>query len=555
MSSIHKSSSRSWEIAPTPSLKRRRNHEGPLQLSLVEISEVESLLEPDISLRHLWLSIYLPALPLEALLKTPEPTAVFESQNGVRTLLLASEQATGLGISSGLTINAALVLVPSLLIQERNPAREGHVLNELAKWSSQFTSLVCIEPPSLLLLEIAGSLELFGGVRPLKQKILNHLEDQGLSSHVAIAPTPLAATWLARAGNKVCIRGPRNLVGKLSTVPLHCLQWPEAVYTSLNDMGVKTVGEILRLPRQGFARRFGAIRLLELDRALGRHPDPRTGYRSAERFVVDFDLDGEQEAVSLLLNICWELLLQLENFLLKRQISVQQIGFSFFYLREPATHIKLGRVQADHTAQRWFDLLEIKFESLDLAAPVIAIRLCSGYGQEIMSTTENLQFNSRQRKHQDMSIDDLAERLSARIGDGSVYGVMTADEHRPQYAWQPRDIVGRTAHLSDKPVCQVDAHVPRLLTELQYTNNLVLKRPLWMLDEPQQLDIDKGMPLYQGVLNFMTGPERLETGWWDNDGISRDYFVAVNPAGIHLWIYQNRGGKGCGGWYLHGRFG
>ena len=83
----------------------------------------------------------------------------------------------------------------------------------------------------------------------------------------------------------------------------------------------------------------------------------------------------------------------------------------------------------------------------------------------------------------------------------------------------------------------------------------MIKRPLWMLREPQQLSIDNGKPIYKGVLNFITGPERLETGWWDHDYISRDYFVAANPAGVCLWIYQSCGGKGSGDWYLHGKFG
>ena len=108
---------------------------------------------------------------------------------------------------------------------------------------------------------------------------------------------------------------------------------------------------------------------------------------------------------------------------------------------------------------------------------------------------------------------------------------------------------------SNKLIYQENNHVPRFLTELQHTHNLVTNRPLWMLREPKRLSIDNGMPVYKGVLDFITGPERLETGWWDHDGISRDYFMAVNPAGVCLWIYQNCGGKGSGDWYLHGKFG
>ena len=44
-------------------------------------------------------------------------------------------------------------------------------------------------------------------------------------------------------------------------------------------------------------------------------------------------------------------------------------------------------------------------------------------------------------------------------------------------------------------------------------------------------------------------------GWWDGEGIARDYFVAVNPKGVHLWIYCNRRrDRDHEGWYLHGIF-
>ena len=75
-----------------------------------------------------------------------------------------------------------------------------------------------------------------------------------------------------------------------------------------------------------------------------------------------------------------------------------------------------------------------------------------------------------------------------------------------------------------------------------------------MLQNPERLDHDREGPWYDGPLTFVAGPERLETGWWDDDSIARDYFVATNPRGVHLWIYQDRG-KDKGRWFLHGMFG
>jgi protein ImuB len=74
-----------------------------------------------------------------------------------------------------------------------------------------------------------------------------------------------------------------------------------------------------------------------------------------------------------------------------------------------------------------------------------------------------------------------------------------------------------------------------------------------MLAEPQRLPRRQGRPCHRGVLTFESGPERIETGWWDGRDVARDYYVATNPRGMRLWIFrQRRGGRH---WFLHGIFG
>ena len=94
---------------------------------------------------------------------------------------------------------------------------------------------------------------------------------------------------------------------------------------------------------------------------------------------------------------------------------------------------------------------------------------------------------------------------------------------------------------------------PLLFAELQKTTGLLLRRPLWILPEPQALTMSGDRPVYQGVLELVDGPERIESGWWDDDGITRDYYIAMNTSGVHLWIYRNRNKTNT--WFLHGIFG
>ena len=45
------------------------------------------------------------------------------------------------------------------------------------------------------------------------------------------------------------------------------------------------------------------------------------------------------------------------------------------------------------------------------------------------------------------------------------------------------------------------------------------------------------------------GPERIETGWWREDDVCRDYYRVEIDSGQHLWIFR------ClrtSHWFLHG---
>jgi protein ImuB len=494
-------------------------------------------------------------LPLEAqnARNSALPEAVVEN----RQVLLTNAPAKRLGITPGLSVNAALALAPSLKLEERNPDMENRVLERLAGWAERFTSIVNLEPPDLLLLEIRGSLQLFGDIETLRRQVESGLTQQGFTTSMAVAPTPLACIWLARAGKNVSINDHDRvtLAGALSPLPLSCLGWPETVCESLNGMGIYCIGDCLRLPRQGFARRFGAARLLQLDRALGRLPDPRRSYRAPERFSEECELPEEQGDSELLLEACLHLLSNLECFLTTRQIEVRHVQFSFFHLRSPATHLTLGCRQAGRKKEQWFELLAIRFDRLVLREPVISIRLRSGTGQALQPEEGRLFRDNDQRSAP--SITHLTERLSARIGDSCIHGVSTAAEHRPEYAWITIEAESPACRL---PPCAAmpQAHrSPLLLADIRRTNRLLLRRPLWMLPEPVPLVAREDHPEYQGPLKLLDGPERLETGWWDGKGIARDYYIAVNSKGVRLWIYRNRHRHRdeATTWYLHGIFG
>ncbi|MDE2146376.1 MAG: DNA polymerase Y family protein, partial [Burkholderiales bacterium] len=71
----------------------------------------------------------------------------------------------------------------------------------------------------------------------------------------------------------------------------------------------------------------------------------------------------------------------------------------------------------------------------------------------------------------------------------------------------------------------------------------------------------EALPQLEGrPLQLVSGPERIETGWWDGEPALRDYYIAQADDGALVWIYRARlagppGRPLDSPWFLQGRFG
>ena len=162
----------------------------------------------------MWLALYLPNLPLQVFQRAApdtQPLAVAESRAAARRVVAANGAAQRCGVHAGLGVASALALAPELAVRPRNPRAEEEALQEIAAWALQFTPGVSLDAPACVLLEIAASLRLFGGMDALLQRIGQGSRELGYAVETAAAPTPRAARWLARAGHPVLIRDPESL--------------------------------------------------------------------------------------------------------------------------------------------------------------------------------------------------------------------------------------------------------------------------------------------------------------------------------------------------------
>ncbi|MGG7379227.1 hypothetical protein ACQ7B2_10890, partial [Escherichia coli] len=71
----------------------------------------------------------------------------------------------------------------------------------------------------------------------------------GYAARIACAPTPLAAQWFARADLAVRLRHVDALRTSLPELPIEVLRAPEETQTLLRNVGARTLGDVLALPR------------------------------------------------------------------------------------------------------------------------------------------------------------------------------------------------------------------------------------------------------------------------------------------------------------------
>ena len=171
-------------------------------------------------------------------------------------------------------------------------------LERLAQLAIGFSPRVSLEPDAVLL-EVRGSFRLFGGARALCTQVLARCREAGLAPRWSLAPTPLAALVLSRAGRGVAVLARDRLVGALAPLPIAVLGWPPAALARLESIGVRTLGAAQRLPRAGFARRFGPAAMADLDRLTGLCPEPRRAHVPRERFRTRRDPSFEADTAAV----------------------------------------------------------------------------------------------------------------------------------------------------------------------------------------------------------------------------------------------------------------
>jgi protein ImuB len=406
---------------------------------------------------------------------------------------------------------------PELLVQRA-------ALERLAAWAYQWSSLISYAPSEpLLWLELGASCTLFDGHVALLAKIEDELVQLGYSHVCALAPSPTAAALLTRAAGQQHALTEAQLRAQLEPLPLQLLDLPAPILAALQASGLRRIGEVLELPAAAIARRFEPATLLYLQRLCGKVSDPRPAWRLPPTYHSRCEFAVEVRTSTALLFPLRRLLLEFQGYLRARDCGVQRFTLEFEHYRQPLSRVSIGLSAPGREAAQFLSLVRERLHSLVLPAPVSALRLEALEFTAPAIVQTDLFGNDAQPLQQ---LQRLLDCLRARLGEDSLQALELAADYRPERGWHciaPERSLAGSASASG-----ASAHPD------------APPRPCWLLPEPLRIEAPS---------ELLRGPECIESGWWDGEDISRDYYLARTGEGSQVWVFHDRR---AGHWYLQG---
>jgi protein ImuB len=528
----------------------------------------------------LWIALHCPALSLDwierrfpaALIPAMAVTVRKGNQSYIQQ---ANKPAQEAGITAHQPLASAMALFPGLVMVEQDLNEEMKALREAAYAALRFTPNIVLQDSGLIA-EVSTSLKLFGGLKKLCQLLNRAVTAQGLQICAGVAPTARGAWLLARSAHpRTVVNGTgARLHPLLDTLPPGLLDSAQPHLEVIRGIGCKTLADLRKLPRDGLARRFGPDLLAEMDRAYGDLPDPQKWFAAPESFQQKFKLLTQVENIELLRVPAQRLIEQMCGWLASRHAAI--LAFSFVLrhersLRHPheSTPINIRLSEQSGDPRHLMLLLRERLEHIKLVAPACELELTA---DEIAAgANANLElFPSAQSET--TSLNRFIEKISARLGPRVITGLKAIPDHRPERSqrFEPLGIeaeVGKSRGTRKKG--EISCREMRCKTKREWYPEIApggLPRPAWLMETPLELKLQRRQPVYGSPLKLLAGPERIESGWWDDALIARDYFIAENALGQLLWIYreydpirkdkesEDKENKEAN-WYLQGLFG
>ncbi|MGB3624212.1 MAG: DNA polymerase Y family protein [Henriciella sp.] len=532
------------------------------------------------------------------------PPAFILTESGPSGLLVAAanETAISLGVRAGLGFTDAKARAPHLISEDIDRKADREALDRLAHWMIRFTPLVALDGEDALLLETTGCDHLHGGEREMLDAISALLDENRIAHQAGLASTPGAAIALARAVPGTILEDGEEEAG-LADLPVSALRLSAQAVLLLKRFGLTRIGQLYGIDRKALARRFQSRAeadrtLLRLDQALGLRHEPVDPLRPVPAKTARFKCPEPictREAIRFgLEKLTAELCEDLTAF------GQGARGFALHAFRADGTQdmVEARMARPVRTPRHILRLFDEQIDRIDPGFGIDLLLLEAYRTGPMEMSAAALSGDLAASDHDDVALSALADRITAKLGAGSVRTIQRHESHIPERAERSASFEG------DMP-----APGPR--------SPQAGPRPVRIFAHPERVkvlaEVPDGPPL-QFIWRKVTrrvsradGPERISPEWWthtappppatspegaarkwlnpkldkraDHDLIAearraieageagepvkllpraRDYYRVEDEAGQRYWLFRDGlydDGRGTApDWYVHGLF-
>ena len=475
---------------------------------------------------------------------------LFAAQNQRPLITVCSLDAERLGVRIGQPLAESRSLLPRAVFLLADFVADRDALCQLALDCQRFTPSVGLEDgafPESLFCDVTGCTHLWDGEAQFLEAVCDYWTKRGFQIQLALTST-LCASWALAHTSRTALVEPGDEEQALAKLPVGALRLPSAVLESLEALGLWTIGDVLRLPRESLASRFGAILPQRLGQALGSIPETFICERLREPFSVFREWDVPVDNRNTLAFLCRQMIEELLAMASRLGMGLQELEGE---LRAETgfVSIDIRLVEPTQDDRHLAQLVELQLERKTSLGGIIAVRwtaLKLGRSEQAQGNW----FGDDSQTRDSRAVRSLVERLSSRLDPKAVLRVEVVPDAQPEHAVRLFSLMNFQARKSDKK-----SDCFRLPPEQSRA------RPLRLLGVPEPIDVTSiipdGPPLRMAWQRENArvvrswGPERIETGWWRAQDVERDYYRAEWEDGTHVWIYRDRR---SGRWFLHGFF-
>ncbi len=216
----------------------------------------------------------------------------------------ATDDVLAAGVGLGMPRREAEALAPFATVLTRDPGEESRRFDPVVEVIEDLIPRVEMVSPGLVFVPIDGAVRFYGGEDALAERVVKELDrlvghERGGHALVGVADGPFAARWAAATtdvGRPNVITDTVGFLAGLDLVTLRESANGDELIDTFRWLGVSTLGELARLPREALVTRFGSPGLLAHRLASGedRFVDPR---EIPPEFAVDAGFEEPLETL------------------------------------------------------------------------------------------------------------------------------------------------------------------------------------------------------------------------------------------------------------------